>query len=77
MFRFAKFESESLELRPKAFRSFLVIIYMVGLLGATVNIKNLTDGQGVRLKDCLLECLAILLSEVLKHVASSLLSLVD
>jgi hypothetical protein len=55
VFRFAKFKSESLELRPKAFRSFLAIISMVELLGTMVNRKNLIDGQCVRLKDYLLE----------------------
>ncbi len=39
----AFFESECLELCPKAFRSFLVIIPMVELLAVMVNRKNLTD----------------------------------
>jgi hypothetical protein len=41
--RFAKFESECLELCPKAFQSFLVIIPMVELLAFMVNRKKLTD----------------------------------
>jgi hypothetical protein len=56
VFRFAKFESECLEL---SFRSFLVIMCdRVGLLAVMVNRKNLTDKQCVRLKDYLLEHLA-------------------
>jgi hypothetical protein len=55
VFRFAKFKSESLELRSKAFLSFFVIISKVEFLAAMVNRKNLTDEQCVRLKDCLLE----------------------
>jgi hypothetical protein len=47
-----------LELRPKAFRSFLAIISVVGLLGAMVNRNNLIDSHCVRLKAYLLEHLA-------------------